>query len=159
MNLRFEEVSLRPAHGLAVRATVPVDELPRFFGAAFQELMQAVRVAGSQFAGPPLARYHGQPPLLEVEAIIPVTTAVGSQGRVEPITLSGGRAVQVRHVGAYDTLSQAYETLRQWMEAHQVRPTEEPREVYLSDPNVVSDPGRLETLIVQPIAPREYDAS
>jgi hypothetical protein len=45
------------------------------------------------------------------------------------------------------------------MEAHQVRPREKAREVYLSDPNVVSDPGRRETLIVQPIAPREDDAS
>lgn len=153
MTLRFEEVSLHPGHGLAVRAVVPVDEVRRFFGMAFGELAQAVRAAGAQFAGPPLARYVGQPPLLEVEAIMPVAHPVTPSGRVVPVELAGGRAVQVRHVGPYETLHEAYGRLREWMREHHVKPAEDPREVYLTDPQVVADPQRLETLIVQPIAP------
>ncbi len=155
MTPRIEEISLHPGHGLAVRATLAVDELPRFFGAAFGELAQAVRANGVQFAGPPFARYHTHPPApVEVEAIMPVTHPVGAlTGRVQLVRLEGGRALQVRHVGPYETMTPAYEALAAWMKEHGVRPSEDAREVYLTDPSVVPDPRRWETLIVQPIAP------
>lgn len=150
---RIEEISLHPGHGVAVRATLDADDLPRFFGAAFGELAQAVRSHGVQFAGPPFARYHTHPPAqLDVEAIMPVTQPVPAlDGRVQPIELSGGRALQVRHVGPYETIAPVYEALSTWMKQHGVQPTEDPREVYLTDPSVVPDPQRWETLIIQPI--------
>lgn len=154
MTPRIEEISLHPGHGLAVRATLPAEELPRFFGAAFGELAQAVRANGVQFAGPFFARFHTHPPSpVDVEAIMPVTQPVAElTGRVQWVRLEGGRALQVRHVGPYDTMGPAYEALEAWMKEHGVRPSEDAREVYLTDPSVVPDSRRWETLIVQPIA-------
>lgn len=71
-------------------------------------------------AGPPFFRYHivnmeGQ---LEVEAGVPVASAVQDDGDVRAGTLPAGRFAVMTHTGAPETLVAATAELLDWAEAH-----------------------------------------
>lgn len=154
MSPRVEEISLQPIHGIAVRATVPMEKLPEFFGGAFHELEESARQAGAKLAGPPFARYHSVPPApVDVEVILPVTGAVPAGGRVHAVELPAGSALQVRHVGPYDKLGATYAELGLWMTEHGMQPADAVREVYLTRPKAVPDAAKWETLVIQPVQP------
>lgn len=150
----IEQVVLPPVQALGIRATVPMSALPRFFGEAFHELAAAATSEGRSMAGPPFARYHSvATETIDVEAVMPIRGATGTTGRVHPVDLAGGPAIQVHHVGPYDGIKPAYEAIARWMAEHRRAPAEPPREVYLTDPQAVPDPNRWETLVIQPLRP------
>ncbi len=62
-----------------------------------------------------------------------------------------GRAVQVLHVGPYDTIHQTYRALGEYVEAHGLKLKGPGHEVYLSDPRRVA-PERLKTIVRMPVA-------
>jgi len=71
-------------------------------------------------AGPPFFRYHvvnmeGQ---LEVEAGVPVASAVQDDGAIRAGTLPAGRFAVMTHTGAPDTLVAATAELLDWAEGH-----------------------------------------
>jgi effector-binding domain-containing protein len=154
MRSRVEEVSLTPVHAVAIRATVPQEALPAFFGSAFHELEEVARKAGTERSGPPFARYHSVPPApIDVEVIMPVSKTIAPSGRVCPVELPAGQAVQVRHFGPYDDMGPAYAALGMWMSEHGLQPSDAVREVYLTSPQTVPDPAKWETLVIQPVQP------
>lgn len=65
--------------------------------------------------------------------------------------LPGGRAVEVVHVGPYDTLEVTYAALQTWMAGNGHEPAAAMWESYLSDPEVEPDASRWRTKIVVPI--------
>ena len=151
MDTRPETITLTPGPALAIRDQVATEGLPAFFGGAFPELFAC---AGAQAAGPPFARYHHfDVKTVDVEVIVPVRAPVAGTGRIHAIELTGGPAVQIQHVGPYEQLSETYATMERWIaDHHQVR-TDAIREVYLTSPGEVRDPGQWITLVVQPVAP------
>jgi effector-binding domain-containing protein len=152
MAYTIEEVILQPAHAIGIRVTVPVDALPTFFMEAFGELGAYVGQAGRQVTGPPFARFFSvDPTAVDVEAIFPVDAVMETRGRMQPIELSGGPAIQVLHVGPFDAMVPAYEAISAWLAANHRQPADTPREVYLSDPATEPDPATWRTLVVQPI--------
>lgn len=154
MGTHVEEVSLPPTHGVAVRATVPIERLPAFFGAALLEATEVAKRAGARVVGPPFARYHTAPPgPVDVEAVVPVdhAVAVSGPGRVHPLELPAGAALKARHVGPYDALGPVYAELGQWMAEHHQVPADAPREVYLTDPQSERDPSKWVTLVLWPV--------
>jgi len=64
-----------------------------------------------------------------------------------------GRAVQVLHVGPYDTIDQTYRALGEYAEAHGLKLKGVGHEVYLSDPRRTA-PERLKTIVRMPVAGR-----
>jgi effector-binding domain-containing protein len=144
-----EVTQLAPGPAIAIRAQVAIAELPKFFADAFHELAER---AGDTVAGPPFARYHhfGDHEV-DVEAILPLTSAISGAGRVNAIELAGGPAVQIRHVGPYEQLATTYTELEHWIEDHHRDRAEPVREVYLTRPGEVPDPAQWVTLVVQPI--------
>jgi effector-binding domain-containing protein len=151
MDTSPELITLTGGPAIAIRAIVPLAELPRFFGGAFAELAACAR---DQIAGPPLARYHGfQPEAVDVEAVFPLRAPVPITGRVAAITLAAGTAVQVRHTGPYDELGATYTAIGSWIVAHHLERSEPVREIYLNSPAETQDVSRLETLVVQPVRP------
>ena len=66
--------------------------------------------------------------------------------------LPGGRAVQVTHVGPFDTMQATYARLQSWMTEHGVQPAVGMWECYLSDPAVERDPAKWQTRIICPIS-------
>jgi AraC family transcriptional regulator len=144
-----EVTNLPPGPALAIRAQVSMTELPHFFGTAFSELAAC---AADQIAGPPFAIYHAFDPAgIDVEAVMPVRSAVPPRGRVTPIVVDGGPAVQVRHVGPYEELGTAYTAIHDWLEQHQRTAAGPLREVYLTPPTVPA--AEHVTLVIQPLEP------
>lgn len=147
MDTAPELIDLAPSPAIAIRAHVPLAQLQTFFGSAFLEL---VACAGDAVAGPPLALYHSfDPAEVDVEAVVPVRTPVEVAGRIHPLPLGGGAAIQVRHIGPYTELGEAYHALDQWLVDHSRARADVVREVYLTDPTVPAD--ELVTLVIQPI--------
>jgi len=136
---------------MAIREKHPIADLPEFFMGAFTELQERATAAGAKLTAPPFARYFSMPPDdIDVEAVFPVDVPVQAEGRVHPIVLEGGSAVEVLHIGPYDGLGAAYGAIEAWLKAHGVCAGGPPREVYLSGPGV--NPAEIRTLVVQPIA-------
>jgi AraC family transcriptional regulator len=148
----IEEVEVPRLTGIAIRATLPIAELPRFFGGAFAELEGAAGAARVPVAGVPFARYLSvAPEAVEVEAVLPTGGRVAPSGRIIAVDIPAGKVAQVKHIGPYDDVGAAYHALDAWIaERHRER-AGAPREVYLTDPGAVRDPARWETLVVQPI--------
>jgi effector-binding domain-containing protein len=147
----IERTTLTPLVAISVRATVPMAELQSFFADGFRALGEAVEASHAQCIGAPFARYHSMPPgPLDVELVMPVSKPVQALGRVKPVEIGGGPAVQLMHVGPYDTMRPTYEALNAWMASNGLEPAGPVREVYLSDPAHEPDPAHWQTLVVQP---------
>lgn len=147
MDSQPEVIDLSAGPALSIRAQVPLSGLPTFFGPAFAEL---VACAGDQIAGAPFARYHAfDPASIDLEAVIPVKTEVPVSGRVQAITLEGGPAVQVRHVGTYEDLGATYLSIERWLEDHHAGRKDFVREVYMTEPTVPA--AEHVTIVIQPL--------
>lgn len=150
----IETVDLPAQPAAVVRATVPVAELPAWFGAAYHTVAQFLGMRSDYPAGPPFARYHmAGPGRFDVEAGFPTRTAVEGDGEVHGVTLPAGPAARTVHVGPYDRMVPAYEALRAWIADHGGIPAGDPWETYLSDPVSQPDPETWRTRIVQPYRP------
>ena len=150
---RVEKIHLEPTDGLAIRMTLPIDQLPAFFGEALTEMAGWIRQEAGEaaFAGPPFARYHSlDPAAVDVEAVFPLTRVVEASGRMHAVIVDGGEAVQVMYVGPYDAMEPAFLAINEWLDATGHRPSEPPREVYLTDPVSEPDPANWRTLVIQP---------
>lgn len=152
MTPEIRETTLPPAHGIAVRATVPLQELPSFFAGAYGELAEIVRKTDAHGAGVPFARYHSAPPNpIDVELIMPLNMRIGAVGRARPVELPSGPALELLHVGRYELMGVSYEAIARYMKEHGLEASEAPREVYLTSPADAPDPEQQRTMIVQPV--------
>lgn len=151
----FEIVELGPQHAAVVRGSVPVQELPEFFGRAFTAVMAALEAQGVAPVGPPIGYYPGMPgETVDVEAGYPTARPVEADGEVVPLVLPVGRAAHTVHVGSYDGLAATYEALLAWLAETGESPMEQMWESYLSDPEVEPDPSTWRTEIYWPLHPR-----
>lgn len=145
-------VALEPATVAALRETVPMPELPGFFERAFHATMAAAQGQGIAVVGPPVGVYFGMPEdTVDVAAGFPTARPVAAADGVVALTLPGGRAVQVLHMGTYDAMEQTYGRVMAWMGERGLSPTDVMWEVYLTEPTP-DDPESWQTLIVLPLA-------
>lgn len=145
----IEIVNLEPQEAVAVRGEVPFDELPAFFGRAFQAAAEAAAASGVAIVGPPFGLYPTMPTdTVTVEAGFPVSGSVGSHGDAHRLVLPGGRAVVAVHVGPYDTMGETYAAVQAWIAEHDVEPDVVMWERYLSDPASEPDPSTWRTQVV-----------
>lgn len=146
-----ELLELKPHSVAVIRETVPVDALPVFFDRVFPAVLDAVGVQGARITGPPVGVYYGTPSdTIDVAGGFPVDREVAASSGVTTETLPGGRAVQMLHVGGYDSMAVAYERLIGWMAAQNLTPSDLMWEVYLTEPDA-SAPESIRTLIVWPV--------
>ena len=151
------QITERPAQPyVAIGADVTMEQLPGLadrLGEVFGWL--AERAIGP--AGPPFFRYHviDMERQLHVEAGVPVLTAVEGDDRVSAGVLPAGRYASAIHVGPYDGLIGAVESLLQWAEAQGLEWDKSATadgerwgcrlEIYLTDPAEQPDPAKWET--------------
>jgi effector-binding domain-containing protein len=150
-----EERVLQAQPAAVVRGKATVDEMPAFMQHAFAAVYTYVQTAGVPPTGPPFARFRpldGEDGEFEVEVGCPVVRPVDGAGEVEPLTLPGGSAAMVWHVGQYDGMTPAYDALVSWLAARGATPTGLAWEIYYSDPAEQPDPATWRTQIVQPFA-------
>lgn len=151
------EIHLRevaPQEAASIRAQIVWADIGSFVGGAMGEISKIVADQGVRFGGPPLAIYHcaeEEEAELDVEVAVPVADPVEPVGRVGNTTIQGGLVATTLHCGAYENVGQAYRALAEWVQEHGHETAGPPREVYLTDPGEVRDPGALRTEIVWPI--------
>jgi len=131
------------------REVIPPREIGHAIGPGAVELRGLLEAAGVEVLGAPYARYHS---FTKEEADVEVGFVVAEPVELPGVvmsTLSAGREAVVTHEGGYKDIPQTFAKLEEWV-AENAEPREAPREVYLSDPEVVPMADRS-TEIVYPI--------
>ena len=144
----------RPAQPTAVvRATIPIGEIPKFLGHAYEAVMQAMNAQGLTPVGEPFAYYLGAPTTtVELEAGFPIIAPCAPTGEVTPSELPGGTLAFAVHVGPYETMVETYNRLMNWMTAQGLVAGEGMWENYLSDPSQEPDASKWRTQIFWPVS-------
>jgi len=121
---------------LVMRAVVPVEKLPEFFGKAFGGVMAYLGEIGEAPAGMPFGAYFNlDMSALEVEAGFPVANKLPGKGEILCKEIPAGKFVSSVHRGAYDSVAPAYEALTEWAKANHYEPSGVAYEYYLNDPS------------------------
>ena len=111
-----------------------LDESEQAIADLFDEVEQWVAQQKARASKPPLLIYHGDGEVepLDIEILVPIVGAFAGNGRVfEKTTLAVTEMACLVHTGSYDTLSQTYLLLAQWIEEHDYRISGPMREYYL----------------------------
>ena len=120
------------------RTVVPhINDLPHSLQRLFGEVAQQAQQAGLSIAGAWQAIYYHPEYTetnLDVAAAVPIVIPTAAAEKVWH-ELPGVQVVSVIHHGPFETISQAYLALGQWIDAHNYQITGPCREVYLSSPN------------------------
>ncbi|WP_199422296.1 GyrI-like domain-containing protein [Actinotalea solisilvae] len=143
----------RPTAG--VRRVVRMDAISEAFQ-ALDTVLAALGDRGVAPAGPPYARYRGEPTdVVDVEVGFPVEStaplaAADGSGAPELVlgALPAGLAVETVHAGAYDGLGAMYGRLTAWMAEHHLQRGEDSWEIYESGPASDPDPTTWRTRVV-----------
>lgn len=124
---------------LSMRTITAVENLPAFFGKAYQGVMEYLVSLGEKPSGMPFGAYYNMDmSALDIEAGFPVAKALPPKGEIKSSLIPGGKFVSTLHRGPYDTIEPAYAALTEWAKANGHEPTGIAYEYYLNDPN--SDP-------------------
>lgn len=147
-----ELVELEPATFALLRESVGWDAMPAFYDRAFHVVPRVLGSQGLAILGPPVGVYFGMPTdVVDVGAGFPASGPVAPSEGVTPFAVPAGRAVQVLHVGPYDTLRESYDRLMAWVAAEGLTPGPLMWETYLTEPDD-AHPEATRTLIVWPLA-------
>jgi effector-binding domain-containing protein len=153
------DVEEQPTVG--VRRQIRAEQMRAFFDEVFEKVMRALLDAGVQPQGAPFARYRGRPTeTFDIEAGFPVAEPVEAPpGELVNGTLPAARALEVIHVGAYDTLQETYTQIEAWLQERDLQPLEDMWERYDSGPASDPDPATWRTRIVWPVSQPEPEAA
>jgi effector-binding domain-containing protein len=126
-----------PAMLIASRKiTIPTnDQVPAYFGPAFDEASKLVEQTGAKWTGACLAVWHQRPDVFEnevVEAAIPIDKAVPGTDRVQVYELPEAHVASVVHHGSLDNFLQAHTALLKWVEDNGYQISGPYREIYIN---------------------------
>ena len=148
--IAVKEIAPQPM--VAIRVTVPRDQLGDLMDEVVPEVWHYLDAQGIPPAGPPFARYHRyDPDEVDIEIGLPVATSIAGQGRIQPGALPGGQVAATWHQGQYETLPAAYEALDAWLAQQEWTEAGAPWEVYWTDPRAVADPNEWRTEVLWPV--------
>ena len=134
-----------------VRETVARDDVTETLGRTFQAVHAALSQQGIEPSGSPFARYHEFGNSVDLEAGLPVASAIQPEGTVKPSQLPAGPAAIAVHVGPYEGLSATYDAISTWMQQAGRAASGGPWEIYLTDPSTEPDPAKWLTEILWPM--------
>ncbi|MCX6827162.1 MAG: GyrI-like domain-containing protein [candidate division Zixibacteria bacterium] len=139
MSYEIKLLELPDQPTLVMRSIMPVGKLPEFFGKAYGGIMAYLGDLGEYPTGMPFCAYYNlDMNALDVEAGFPVAKKFEGKGEIKPNVIPGGKFISTIHIGAYDSVQPAYDSLVQWAKDNGIEPTGIAYEYYLNDPS--SDP-------------------
>lgn len=150
--MEVKEISAQPFVG--IKASTTPDNVGATLGEILPEVWNYVTEKGLTPSGPPITRYFTYTDTtVDLEAIAPVSAPVevDGGGRIKSGELPGGRAATTVHVGPYETISDSYDALHEWIGEQGLEAIGACWEVYLTDPTEVSDPSQIRTEIFWPV--------
>jgi AraC family transcriptional regulator len=145
---------LKPQAVLVVRRRVKRSEIAATIAEALPPIFLYAQQKGIALAGLPFTRYVEMGPgMVTMEPGMRVTSPTPSgQGEIIADTLPGGPAATTIHTGPYDTLTDAYAAIEQWMDAEGLAAGGTPWESYVTDPGDYPDPKDWKTEVFWPLA-------
>jgi effector-binding domain-containing protein len=133
-----------------IRDRAPLERMSEVIPALIERTGAWVKDVGA--AGPPVCiSMIDADGMLDVKVGWPVETDRSPPEPIELVSYSTTRAVVHRHVGPYEELNATYRELSEAMDAAGLEKGDEPREIYESDPQEVTDPKDYVTQIVWPV--------
>jgi effector-binding domain-containing protein len=147
------EVEGNPQATAVMRARLSVPEIGPWFGATVGRLAGWLAARGVPIVGPPFARYHVDDLGAErfgVEAGFPIGGPVDGDEGVVASSLPGGSVAVTVHVGPYEDLPAAYDSVYTWITERGGRPAGDMWEVYETDPGEHPDPATWRTRVFVP---------
>jgi AraC family transcriptional regulator len=148
---KIEIRMLRSHKTASVREVVRQDDLAAAMGRMFQAVNQAVARQGVEKDGALYARYHSFGDSVDLEAGVPVKTAIQPDGDVRPGELPSGPAAIAVHAGPYETLAETYQAIETWLSGTGRAASGPPWEIYLTDPSVEPEPAKWLTEVIFPL--------
>jgi effector-binding domain-containing protein len=121
---------------LIMRATIPVEKMPEFFGKAFGGVMNYLSELGLMPAGMPFGTYFNMNmSAMEVEAGFPVRTKIDGKNEIISGVIPAGTFISTIFEGSYNDLKIAYDALAEYAQQNGLEPTGISYEYYLNDPS------------------------
>jgi DNA-binding transcriptional MerR regulator len=138
---------------LVIKEHVHQDEMSEVVPKDIAAVHAYVQELGLGFHGPPLCicPFPDDDGKLSAEIGWPVPGDVPGRDPIELVTLPATRALVMKHVGPFTGLANSYRLMSEVMDENGLTAAGAPREIYVTDPEEVSDPNRYETVIVWPI--------
>lgn len=139
--ITVEEVPARKV--IARRLEVETEGIGPAIQQTLAEVYSWMPRSGFRPAGEPFVVYHDRPGVgsgWRIEICAPVAGPEPSAPagyRLEEVP--GGDVATTTHVGPYDELGAAYESIEEFIRTHEVDVAGPPREIYLSEPDVPPD--------------------
>ena len=132
---------------------VTVTDLRDLFDSTYSKVALALGAQSNPPAGPAIAVYEGDvASTFSIEIGFPVERVFDETDGVRPSTLPGGRLAVSTHVGPYDSLPGAWESLMAFVSAQGLRPGDRMGEVYVTEPSPTTDPATLRTDLYVPVS-------
>jgi effector-binding domain-containing protein len=145
--------TLAPQPVMSIRGWTTAAELSQAIGQRLPAVWRYVREVGGMIAGPPFTRYHAvEGDRVDLEAGLPVRSALPPKGEIKPRELPGGEAAVVTHVGPYEGLPATGAALAKWVAARGRTAAGPNWELYVTDPGAEPNPEKWRTEIVKPLA-------
>jgi effector-binding domain-containing protein len=142
MPYEVEVVEAAPQTIAAIKVHTTLRKIAEDIPAGFGAVVQAIGSAGLPPSGAPLLVYHDvidEETEGEVEICIPVGGRIDGDSEVYTRELEGGIMAATTHQGPYHEIAPAYHTLTSWISEHGHEMAGPPREIYLNDPQSVSE--------------------
>ena len=131
---------------------VAQNDLKTVIPETFAELYHHIDQTGVASAGPPFVIYHdtSAPGVRwEIDICAQVVAPMTAPPGLEYVEMPSGIVVSLLHVGPYETLGDAYDTIEAYISEHALKPAGPPREFYYSEPDV--PPSEVRTLVERPV--------
>ena len=136
------------------RLPVRLSGIGAALSAGFGEVYGYLGASGVEPEGPPFVIYHDMPSEddpFDIEICAPVARAIVAPEGWQMQELPAGEFATLVHVGPYETLDVAYDTMTEWIDEHGLSVAGPPREVYMSPPE--TPPEQTRTIVEFPVAP------
>jgi DNA-binding transcriptional MerR regulator len=149
--VEMKEVSEQAA--LTMRSRTTPEDLDPVISESINGVADYMNEVGARRAGPPftLSSDADDDGVIEVSIGWPTADRLPGRGRVESQLLPRARVAWAVYKGSYAQLPAAYRAVYEWMVENGHEPAGDPREIYYTDPDEVSDPADYVTGIVWPV--------
>jgi effector-binding domain-containing protein len=135
MTYQFEIIEQAAQPTLFVRSICAVQDLPKFFGKTFGDIIQYLTSLGEQPTGAAYAIYYNMDmQALDIQAGFPVAHPIRGKGNIQSGEIPGGRYASGMNTGPYDKMEPFYDALNKWVKAQGEEVTGVAFEWYFSPP-------------------------
>ncbi len=145
-------VTITPQHTAMIRVIVPWDDIKTVMGPTIQEVYTAIAAQGIAPVGPWFTHHLRRPTdTFDFEASVPIASPITPAGRVRPSQWPAMLVARTVYHGGYEGLGGAWGEFLDWIEARELKTTDDLWESYLVGPGAGDDPSIYRTQLNKPL--------